>query len=161
VSFLIREAKPDDASALLRLMRALAEYEKLVDRFETDEVRIRATLFGPNPRAFCLIAEQAEEPVGYAVWLYSYSTFSGRHGIYLEDVFVLPEHRGAGIGKAFLRVLATRCMAEGLPRLDWSVLDWNLPAIGFYQSLGATRSEGWTGFGLRGDPLVRLASSPQ
>ena len=98
----------------------------------------------------------AGEPVGYAIWLYSYSTFSGRHGIYLEDLFVLPEHRGSGIGKAFLQGLAKRCVREGLGRLDWAVLDWNDPSIGFYRSLGAKPSEGWTSFGLRGDALLAL-----
>jgi GNAT superfamily N-acetyltransferase len=161
LSFVIRTAEPKDAPALLRLIRALAEYEKLLDDFENDEARISETLFGPNPRAFCSIAEIAGEAVGYAVWLYSYSTFAGRHGIYLDDLFVLPEHRGAGIGKAFLRVLAKRCVAEGLRRVDWAVLDWNEPSIGFYRSLGATPSGGWTSFGLAGDALTRLASSAE
>ncbi len=159
MSFVIREAEPKDAPALLRLIRALAEYEKLLDYFENDEARVRETLFGPNPRAFCSIAEVAGEAVGYAVWLYSYSTFTGRHGMYLEDLFVLPEHRGKGIGKAFLHMLAKRCVAEGLGRLDWAVLDWNEPSIGFYRSLGATSSEGWTSFGLRSDGLTRLGAA--
>ena len=100
LSFLIREAEPRDAPAILRLIRALAEYEKMLDDVHTDEARIGATLFDERRKAFCDIAEVAGEPVGYAIWLYSYSTFSGRHGIYLEDLFVLPEHRGSGIGKA-------------------------------------------------------------
>jgi GNAT superfamily N-acetyltransferase len=158
LSFVIREAEPRDASAILRLIRALAEYEKLLDYVETNERQIRETLFAPHPRAFCLIAESRGEAVGYAVWLYSYSTFSGRHGIYLEDLFVLPENRGAGIGKELLRTLARRCIAEHLGRLDWAVLDWNQSAILFYQSLGATPSEGWTSFGLRGESLSRLGS---
>jgi GNAT superfamily N-acetyltransferase len=158
LSFLIREAEPKDAPAILRLIKALAEYEKMLDDVQTDEARIGATLFGERPRAFCDIAEVAGEPVGYAIWLYSYSTFSGRHGIYLEDLFVLPEHRGAGIGKALLQGLAKRCIAEGLGRLDWAVLDWNDPSIGFYRSLGAKPSEGWTSFGLRGDALAALGN---
>lgn len=159
MSFVIREAQPEDAPAVLALIRALAEYEKLSEYVETSETRIGETLFGKSPKAFCEIAEVAGEPVGYAVWLYSYSTFAGRHGIYLEDLFVLPEHRGAGIGKALLLTLAKRCVAEGLGRLDWAVLDWNEPSIGFYRSLGAAPSEGWTSFGLRGDALARLGSS--
>lgn len=158
MSFLIREAEPKDAPAILRLIRALADYEKMLDDVHTDEARIGATLFGERRRAFCDVAEVAGEPVGYAVWLYSYSTFSGRHGIYLEDLFVLPEHRGAGIGKALLRGLAKRCVAEGLGRLDWAVLDWNDPSIAFYKALGAKPSEGWTSFGLRGDALAALGS---
>jgi GNAT superfamily N-acetyltransferase len=156
LSFVIRSAEPRDAPAILRLIKALAEYEKLLEYFETDESRIRETFFGERPRAFCDVAEAAGEVVGYAVWLYSYSTFSGRHGIYLEDLFVLPEHRGAGIGKAMLLRLAKRCVAEGLGRLDWAVLDWNESSIGFYRSLGATPSEGWTSFGLRGEALERI-----
>ena len=158
MSFVIREAEPKDAAAILRLIRALAEYEKMLDDVHTDEARISATLFGERRKAFCDIAEVAGEPVGYAIWLYSYSTFSGRHGIYLEDLFVLPEHRGSGIGKGLLQGLAKRCVREGLGRLDWAVLDWNDPSIGFYRSLGAQPSEGWTSFGLRGDALVALGS---
>lgn len=159
MSFVIRKAEPTDAPAILRLIKALAEYEKLLEYLETDESRIRETLFGERPRAFCDIAEVGGEPVGYAVWLYSYSTFSGRHGIYLEDLFVVPEHRGAGIGKALLLGLAKRCVAEGLGRLDWAVLNWNEPSIGFYRSLGATPSEGWTSFGLKGGALTSFATS--
>jgi len=158
LSFVIREAEPKDAAAILRLIRALAEYEKMLDDVLTDEALIGSTLFGEKRKAFCDIAEVADEPVGYAIWMYSYSTFSGRYGIYLEDLFVRREHRGAGIGKALLRGLARRCVAEGLGRLDWAVLDWNDPSIGFYRSLGAKPSEGWTNFGLRGDALAALGS---
>jgi GNAT superfamily N-acetyltransferase len=161
MNFVLRDARPDDIPAILRLIRALAEYEKLLGRFENDEEKLRDTLFGATPRAFCSVAEIADEPVGYAIWLYSYSTFTGCHGIYLEDLFVVPGHRGAGIGKAFLKMLAGRCAAEGLGRIDWAVLDWNEPSIAFYRSLGATPSEGWIGFGLRGEALARLASSAE
>jgi GNAT superfamily N-acetyltransferase len=156
LSFSIRKAEPDDAPDLIRLIRALAEYEKLLDRFENDEALVREAFFGEAPRVFCDIAEVEGEPVGYAMWFYSYSTFTGRHGIYLEDVYVMPEHRGAGIGKAFLQGLAARCVAERLTRLEWSVLDWNEPSIGFYRSLGANPLEGWTGFRLAGDALAQL-----
>ena len=157
MNVLVRDARREDAATILQLMRALAEYEKLLDSFETDEARIAETLLSEHPRAFCLIAEISGRPVGYAVWFYSYSTFSGRHGMYLEDLFVLPEHRGAGVGKAFLQALAKRCVDEGLRRLDWIVLDWNAPAINFYRSLGAVPSEGWTSFGVKGDTLQQLA----
>jgi GNAT superfamily N-acetyltransferase len=161
LSFLIRRARPDDAPAVLRLIKALAEYERLLADVENDERRIREALFCPNPRAFCDMAEMAGEPVGYAIWFYNYSTFTGRHGIYLEDLFVLPEHRGAGIGKAFLRNLAGRCIAEGLSRFEWSVLDWNEPSIRFYRSLGATPLAGWTAYRLSGEPLARLGAAAE
>ena len=159
MSFAIRPAKPEDAPALVRLIAALADYEKLLAEVENDEARIRETFFGPSPRAFCSVAELAGELVGYAIWFYSYSTFTGRHGIYLEDLFVLPEHRGAGIGSAFLRDLAARCVAERLTRLEWSVLDWNEPSIGFYRSLGSAPVDGWTRYRLAGDALARLGSA--
>jgi GNAT superfamily N-acetyltransferase len=158
---LIRGARPKDAPAILRLIKALAEYERLLDDVQTDRARIVETFFGPTPRAFCNVAEVSGEPVGYAIWFYSYSTFTGRHGIYLEDLFVLPEHRGAGIGQAFLRDLAERCAREGLTRLEWSVLDWNEPSIRFYGSLGATPLNGWTAYRLSGDALARLASAAE
>jgi GNAT superfamily N-acetyltransferase len=160
LSFLIRSAKPDDAPAILVLIKALAEYERLIAQVENDAAKIRETFFGPNPRAFCSIADFGGEPVGYAIWFYNYSTFTGRHGIFLEDLFVVPEHRGAGIGKAFLRHLAERCVAEGLTRLEWSVLDWNEPSILFYGALGATPLEGWTGYRLAGDALRKLGAAP-
>jgi GNAT superfamily N-acetyltransferase len=159
LNFAIRPAESKDAPAILRLIKALAEYEKMLGDVTTDEARISETLCGEGRRAYCDIAEIDGEPIGYAVWLYSYSTFSGRHGIYLEDLFVLPERRGLGIGKALLRALAQRCVAEGLGRLDWAVLDWNEPSISFYRSLGAKPSEGWTSFGLRGDALARLGAA--
>ena len=159
MSLLIRDARPADARTIVRLIKALAEYEKLSAEIENDEARVAEAFFGPNPRTFCSIAEMSGEPVGYAIWFYSYSTFTGRHGIYLEDLFVVPEHRGAGIGKAFLRTLAARCRSEGLTRLEWAVLDWNRPAIRFYRSIGAAPLEGWTGYRLAGDALGRLGAS--
>jgi GNAT superfamily N-acetyltransferase len=160
LSFLIREAEASDAPAILRLIRALAEYERMSEFVEADESRIVATLFGERRKAFCEIAEVDAAPVGYAIWFYTYSTFSARHGIYLEDLFVDPEHRGSGIGKAMLARLARRCIDEGLGRLDWVVLDWNEPSIGFYRSLGAEPVKGWTTYGLRGEALAQLGSSP-
>jgi len=154
----IREAHPGDSSAILTLLRELAACERLEQELEADESLLDAALFSPHPRVFCDIAEWQEEPVGYAMWFYSFSTFRGRHGIYLEDLFVRPAHRGRGIGQALLRSLARRCIQEGLPRLEWSVLDWNRPAIEFYRSRGAVPLEGWTVFRLTGAALNSFAN---
>jgi GNAT superfamily N-acetyltransferase len=156
---LIREAEPKDVAALIGLIKELAEYEKLLGIFENDEAQITEAFFGANPRVFCDIAETAGEPVAYAIWFYSYSTFTGRHGIYLEDLYVKREHRGAGLGRAFLRNLAARCVAEQLTRLEWQVLDWNEPSINFYRALGAVEMGGWTGFRLAGDALAALGTA--
>ncbi len=155
----LRSAEPHDLSAIHALIRALADYEKLLDAVEANERDLRAALFCDSPRVFCDVAEWTEdgraETVGMALWFYNYSTFRGRHGIYLEDLFVRPERRGRGIGKALLLRLAARCVDEGLARLEWSVLDWNEPAIAFYRSLGAVALDEWTVFRLTGDALVR------
>jgi GNAT superfamily N-acetyltransferase len=161
VSPVIRDARPEDAPAILELMRALAEYEKLLDIFENTEERIRETLLSPAPRVFCAIGEIGGAPAGYALWFYTYSTFRGRHGIWLEDLFVRPEHRGSGLGKAFMRMLARRCAEEGLSRVEWSVLDWNAPSIAFYESLGANPQGGWTAYRLADEALARLAAAPR
>lgn len=157
MSVTIRKARPDEAGLILSFIAALAEYEKLSHEMVATETGVFATLFGPNPRAFCDIAELDGRPVGFALWFYNFSTFVGRHGIYLEDLFVLPEARGSGAGKALLQGLAKRCVDEHLGRLEWSVLDWNAPAIGFYDSLGADAMDGWTVRRLHGEALVRLA----
>lgn len=153
----IRPARPGEAGLVLGFIRELAEYEKLAHEVEADEAAIDAALFGPTPRAFCDIAERDGEPIGFALWFYNFSTFRGRHGIYLEDLFVRPEHRGIGAGKALLANLARRCVAEGLGRLEWWVLDWNEPAIGVYKSLGARPMDEWTVFRLTGATLEALA----
>jgi GNAT superfamily N-acetyltransferase len=124
---------------------------------EATEADIAGSLFGANPRLFCDIAEADGAPVGFAVWFYNYSTFTGRHGIWLEDLFVNPEARGLGAGKALLRRLAERCRDEGLTRLEWSVLDWNAPSIAFYDSLGASAKTEWITRRLSGEALERLA----
>jgi GNAT superfamily N-acetyltransferase len=153
----IRRARPGEAGLVLSLVRALAEYEKLLHEVEATEAMLDAALFGRNPRLFCEIAEWNGEPAGFAVWLINFSTFSGRCGIYLEDLFVRPDERGKGIGKALLAHLARECVANGWSRLQWSVLDWNSPSIEFYQSLGAVLMNDWTLCRVGGVALTALA----
>ena len=153
----VRVASPADAALIISFIRDLAEYEKLLHEVEATEADIRRDLFGENPRCFCDIAEVDGTPVGFALWFYSYSTFEGRCGIYLEDLFVSPQVRGVGAGKALLRALARRCLDEGLARLEWQVLDWNQPAIVFYNGLGATSKAEWVTRQLTGEALAKLA----
>ena len=153
----VRVASPADIPLILRFIRDLAEYEKLLHEVEATEADIRRDLFGENPRCFCDIAEARGRPVGFALWYYSYSTFQGRAGIFLEDLFVEPDARGLGAGKALLARLAQRCVEADLGRLEWSVLDWNAPSIAFYDSLGAAAKAGWTVRRLDGLALERLA----
>ena len=153
----IRPARPGDAALVLRFVRELAEYERALDEVEADEPMIDALLFGESPRAFCDIAELDGEPIGFALWFYNVSTWRGRHGLYLEDLFVTPESRGKGAGKALLARLAKRCMDENLGRLEWAVLDWNAPSIAFYDSLGAASMDEWIVRRLTGDALRRPA----
>jgi GNAT superfamily N-acetyltransferase len=157
MSISIRRARPDEAGLVLSLVRELAEYEQLLHEFEATEAMIGKALFGSNPRLFCVIAEWNGEPVGFAVWFLNFSTFSGRSGIYLEDLFVRPAHRGKGIGKALIVHLAKECVANGWSRLQWSVLEWNTPAIEFYKSLGAVLMEEWTVCRIGGEALTALA----
>ena len=156
----IRDAVPGEGGLVFAFIRELAAYERLDHEVEATQDMIEAALFGPQPRVSCEIAERDGRPVGFALWFYSFSTFRGRHGIYLEDLFVQPEHRGLGIGRALLRRLATRCRDENLARLEWSVLDWNAPSIGFYRSLGAEPRDGWSVFRLTDAPLRQLAAGP-
>jgi GNAT superfamily N-acetyltransferase len=158
MSLTVRAATPDDAATIFGFIRDLAEYEKLLDEVTATPEGIARDLFGENPRVFCDIAEMDGEPVGFAVWFYNYSTFRGRHGIYLEDLFVSPQARGKGAGRALLARLAQRCVDEGLPRLDWAVLDWNAPSIAFYDGLGADALDDWITRRLSGEALRRLAS---
>ena len=158
MSLTIRPARAADASVIYAFIRELAEYEKLLHEVEASQADIAAMLFGPHPRAFCDIAELNGAPVGFALWFYNLSTFTGRHGIYLEDLYVRPETRGLGAGKALLAGLARRCVAEGLTRLEWAVLDWNAPSIAFYDSLGAAAKTDWITRRLSGEALARLAA---
>jgi GNAT superfamily N-acetyltransferase len=155
----IRPARREDAGLIAGFIRALAAYERLLHEAQAGEADIVRDLFGPAPRVFCDIAEADGGPVGFALWFYSYSTFKGRHGLWLEDLFVNQEARGQGAGKALLAGLARRCLAEDLGRLEWAVLDWNAPSIGFYDSLGAAALDDWTTRRLTGEALVRLAGS--
>ncbi|RRN65902.1 GNAT family N-acetyltransferase [Caulobacter sp. 602-1] len=157
MSVSIRSATPADAALIHQFILDLADYEKLLDTVEATEADTAAALFGPKARAFADIAELDGQPVGFALWFYNYSTFVGRHGIYLEDLFVRPSARGAGAGKALLANLAKRCVDEGLGRLEWSVLDWNAPSIAFYDSLGAAAMGEWIIRRLTGDGIRKLA----
>ena len=154
----LRPAQPDDAPTIFALVRELAEYERLAHEVEATEADLARALFGPIPRVFCDLAEWDEETAGFSLWFYNFSTFRGRHGIYLEDLYVRPERRGRGVGKALIAALARRCADEGLARLEWAVLDWNAPSIAFYESLGARPLDDWTVYRLTGDALRTLGA---
>jgi GNAT superfamily N-acetyltransferase len=156
----VRPAVEADAALILAFIRALAQYERLADEAVVTEADIRRDLFCQAPRAFCDIAQADGEAVGFALWFYNYSTFRGRHGIYLEDLFVRPQARGRGAGKALLRGLARRCVDEELGRLEWAVLNWNAPAIAVYDAIGSTAMDAWTVRRLTGAALAKLAGSP-
>ncbi len=153
----MRPAVPDDADVILGFVRALAEYEREPDAVEVDAETLRGQLSESHPPFFCTIAEIDGVPVGFALWFQTYSTWRGRRGIYLEDLFVLPEHRGQGIGRALLASLAAETRARGGARLEWAVLDWNTPAIDFYRARGAVPLSEWTTFRLSDEALDRLA----
>src|SRR6478735_12770618 len=139
----IRPAVSADAALVMSFIRELAEYERLAHEVDATPDDIAAALFGLNPRVFADIAEIDGEPAGFALWFYNFSTFRGRHGLYLEDLFVRPDYRSRGVGKALLKNLARRCVTEGLPRLEWWVLNWNEPALRFYRSIGAVPMDEW------------------
>ena len=153
----IRSAMPSDTRVIYALVRELAVYENLLNVVDATERMIGDALFGQSPRAFCELAEWDGQVVGFSLWFYNFSTFRGRHGIYLEDLFVRPDFRGKGLGKALIVSLARRCVAENLARFEWSVLDWNAPSIAFYKALGATMQDDWTGCRVTGDALAALA----
>lgn len=154
---MIRPAAADDIDALVNLVRDLAEYEEAVQQVELDAERLRAALFSPAPALFAHVADIDGEVVGMAIWFLNYSTWTGRHGLYLEDLFVRPEARGRGLGKQLLATLARVAIENGYGRFEWSVLDWNRPAVGFYQSLGAVAMDEWTVYRIDGDALANLA----
>ena len=153
----IRQAREGDLDAIISFIRALADYERLGDAVRLERERLRVHLFGSRPAAEVLIAEQSGVAVGFALWFTNFSTFEGRPGVYLEDLFVVPEARGAGAGTALLAGLAAIAVERDYGRLEWSVLDWNAPAIAFYQALGAQTMDGWTVNRVDGAALSALA----
>ncbi|HEX2943732.1 MAG TPA: GNAT family N-acetyltransferase [Rhodopila sp.] len=158
--FTLRNATASDTAAILRLIRALAEYERLSHTVTVTEADLQAALFGATPRVHCILAEVGEQPVGIAVFYYTFSTFRAHPSIFLEDLFVEPAHRGAGIGLALMRYLAHRAVMEGCLSVEWRVLNWNQPSIAFYQRLGAQQIEEWQTRQLSGDALAALAKGP-
>jgi len=157
MSLVIHRARPDQVPQVFSLIRELAAYEKLSHEVEATEAMIADALFSDSPRLYCEIAEWNGEVAGFAVWFLNCSTFAGRFGIYLEDLFVRPAFRGNGIGKALLAHLAKTCVDNGWARLQWSVLDWNAPSIAFYKSLGAVMMDEWTLCRVSGLALDALA----
>ncbi len=155
--FSIRPAGPEDADLLVNLVHELAVYEKLEQHARATPDDFRRHLFGPRPAAEAAVAEVEGEPVGFALWFSTFSTFRGQPGLYLEDIFVKPGFRGRGIGKGLLAAVARRAVERGCGRLEWSVLDWNTPAIGFYRSMGARAMDEWTVYRIDDEPLRRLA----
>ena len=156
MSLILRDATTDDAGLIAGFVRALAEYEKLLHEAVAADADFAAALAGGHVGA--LIADLDGVPVGFALWFTTFSTFTGRQGLYLEDIFVQPAHRGGGIGKAIFRDLARRAVAQGCARMEWSVLDWNAPAVAFYRALGARPMDEWTVQRLEGEALARLAA---
>lgn len=154
----LRPAIRADVPEILRLIRALAAYEKLSGEAVATEAALAQTLFGDRPAAEVLLAEVDGRTVGFALFFQNYSTFLGRPGIYLEDLFVEPAHRGQGLGRQLLQAIARLAVERGCGRFEWAVLDWNEPAIGFYKSLGATPMADWTVMRLTGEALRKLGS---
>jgi GNAT superfamily N-acetyltransferase len=157
---MIRAATPDDVPAILTMVRELAEYERAAHEATATAAQLREALFGEQPAVFALIAEDEDtgEAVGFALWFRNFSTWLGKHGIYLEDLYVKPFARGGGHGRALLTRLAQIAVERGYGRVEWSVLDWNEPSIGFYKSLGADANDEWTTYRLTGDALTALGS---
>jgi GNAT superfamily N-acetyltransferase len=156
--FSIRAARPEDARVLANLVRELAVYEKMEAYMRSTPDDFRRHLFGPRPAAEAVLAEVKNEPVGFALWFTTFSTFRGELGLYVEDLFVRPTHRGRGYGKALLAAVARRAGELGCGRMQWSVLDWNAPAIGFYRSLGARPMDDATMYQIDDEPFRRLAA---
>lgn len=152
----IRDAVAADAPLLMTLIRELAEYERMLDEVEADEASLARHLFGPSPSAHAIIAEVDGTPIGFALYFYNFSTFVGKPGLYLEDLYVRPGHRGLGAGKALLLHLVGKAVAEGCGRMEWSVLDWNTPSIEFYEALGARAMKEWIGYRLDEKALKNL-----
>ncbi|WP_157246118.1 GNAT family N-acetyltransferase [Nonomuraea typhae] len=154
---MIRPATPGDVPEILAMVRELADYENAPQEVRSTEAQLHQALFGERPAAFAHVAEHDGRAAGFALWFLNFSTWRGKHGIYLEDLFVRPRYRGEGYGRALLAELAAICVERGYQRLEWSVLDWNEPAIGFYKSLGAIPMDEWTVYRLTDEPLRALA----
>jgi len=152
----IRRATAEDAPLICAFIRELAKYERLLKDCVASPETVAVTLFAPTPCAFCDIAEADGAPAGFALWFYSYSTFQAKPGIYLEDLYVRPQFRGYGLGKALLVHLARRAVEENCGRFEWSVLDWNTPSIAFYEALGAKPVAGWIRYRLNSEALATL-----
>ena len=157
-AYTLRPAAPTDVPAIFGLIRALADYERLLHEVTGDEAALASHLFGPEPKAEVVVGEVAGEVVGFALYFTNYSTFLTRPGLYLEDLFVLPEHRGIGLGKALLKHLAAIAVERGYGRFEWSVLDWNEPSLAFYRAQGAVPMDEWTVHRVTGEALHRLAA---
>jgi GNAT superfamily N-acetyltransferase len=155
----VRPAQIEDAPAIVAMVEALAEYEKLREACRLTREDVEREIVAPEAPVQCLIAEVDGQPVGLAIYFYNFSTFLGRRGLYLEDLFVLPEFRGHGLGKALLRAIARQAVREGLGRVEWAVLDWNQPSIDFYRSLGAVPMDEWTTFRLAGEALAEFGAA--
>ena len=157
----IHPIAPDDVPRTVQLVHELAAYEKLPEQCHLTADHLHAALFAPQPAAFALVARDSPEPdapqVGYALYFLNFSTWEGVHGIYLEDLYVSPECRGSGLGRALLATLAAIAVQRGYARVEWAVLDWNAPSIGFYRSLGAIGMDDWTTYRLSGPALARMA----
>jgi GNAT superfamily N-acetyltransferase len=154
----IRAARPEDVGAMVGLIGDLAEYERARHEVQVTEADLHGALFGAAPSVFALVAEADGEVIGVALWFLTFSTWLGRHGIYLEDLYVCPERRGQGVGRALLVALAAIAVERGYGRVEWAVLDWNEPALAFYRALGATGMDEWTTHRLTGDALRALAA---
>jgi GNAT superfamily N-acetyltransferase len=159
MSRMIRPARPADVPAIYRMIRDLAEYERSLPEVTGTEEDLRQSLFGPDPKIFAHLAEYSGQVAGFALWFVNYSTWTGRHGIYLEDLYVAPDLRGHGLGRALLAELAALCVERGYARVEWWVLDWNEPALGFYTAIGAVPMSEWTVHRLTGEPLRAMAAS--
>ena len=157
MSLRVRKAAAGDEETILGFIKELADYEKLSHEVVATPGHLTATLFCDSPKAFALIAELDGAPIGFALYFFNYSTFLGKHGLYLEDLYVQQAHRGAGAGKALLSALARIAFEKDCGRMEWSVLDWNAPSIAFYKSLGAAPMDEWTVYRLTGEALGALA----
>ena len=153
----VRPVRPDDVPAVVALVRELADYEKALHEVALTEEQLTSALFGDSPALFGHVAQSDGEVVGIALWFLNFSTWRGTHGIYLEDLYVSPQHRGAGLGRELLRTLAAVCVERGYSRLEWSVLDWNVSAIDFYKAAGSVPMDEWTVFRLTDDALTAFA----